>query len=90
MSGCALAISILTAGPDERPIARRDVLSGYEVEPDRYVVFNREELKGLRRKTSPTMEIVRSVKLTEIDPVFFETRTMWCPTVAGRSPTRFC
>jgi Ku protein len=86
MSGCALAISILTAGPDERPIARRDVLSGYEVEPDRYVVFNREELKGLRRKTSPTMEIVRSVKLTEIDPVFFETSYYVVPDRGGEKP----
>ena len=33
--------------PDERPIPRGDVFSGYEVEPERYVVFDREELKGL-------------------------------------------
>src|SRR5215472_10436902 len=30
----------------ERPIASAEVLKGYEVEPDRYVVFDREELKG--------------------------------------------
>ena len=72
--------------PDERPIPRGDVLSGYEVEPDRYVVLNREELKGLRRKTSPTMEIVSSVKLAEIDPVFFETSYYVVPDRGGEKP----
>ena len=72
--------------PDERPIARGDVLSGYEVEPDRYVVFNCEELKGLRRKTSATMEIVRSVKLAEIDPLFFETSYYVVPDRGGEKP----
>jgi DNA end-binding protein Ku len=59
--------------PEERAIARADVFRGYEVEPDRYVVFDRDELRPLQRKTSPTMEIVRSVRLAEVDPVFFET-----------------
>jgi DNA end-binding protein Ku len=71
---------------DERPLARGDVFSGYEVEPDRYVVFDREDLKGLRRKTSPTMEIVRSVKLAEIDPMFFETSYYVVPDRGGEKP----
>ena len=36
----------VTSG-DEQPIQRADVFKGYEVEPDRYVVFDQEELKGL-------------------------------------------
>src|SRR5712691_4939585 len=63
----------LVASGYEKPVTRADVLKGYEVEPDRYVVFDREELKGLQRKTSPNMEIVRSVRLPEIDPVFLDT-----------------
>jgi DNA end-binding protein Ku len=72
--------------PEERPIPRADLLRGYEVEPDRYVVFDRKELKGLQRKTSPTMEIVRSVKLAEIDPVFFETSYYVVPDRGGEKP----
>jgi Ku70/Ku80 beta-barrel domain len=64
--------SLITTG-DEQPISRADILHGYEVEPDQYVVFDRDELRGLQRRTSPNMEIVRSVRLSEIDPVFFET-----------------
>jgi DNA end-binding protein Ku len=64
--------SLVTTG-DEQPISRADILRGYEVETDQYVVFDRDELRGLQRRTSPNMEIVRSVRLAEIDPVFFET-----------------
>jgi DNA end-binding protein Ku len=70
----------------EQPIARAEVLKGYEVEPDRYVVFDREELKGLQRKTSATMEIVRSVRLSEIDPVFFETSYYVVSDRGGEKP----
>src|ERR1041384_559668 len=74
--------SLVTTG-DEQPISRADVLRGYEVEPDRYVVFDRDELRGLQRRTSPTMEIVRSVRLSEIDPVFFETSYYVVPDRGG-------
>jgi DNA end-binding protein Ku len=72
--------------PEEQPIPRTEVLRGYEVEPERYVVFDREELKGLQRRTSPTMDIVRSVKLAEIDPVFFETSYYVFPNRGGEKP----
>lgn len=68
---------------DEQPISRADVLRGYEVEPDQYVVFDRDELRGLQRRTSPNMEIVRSVRLSEIDPVFFETSYYVVPDRGG-------
>jgi DNA end-binding protein Ku len=74
-----------TLVPDagDEPVSRSEVLRGYEVEPDRYVVFNPDELKGLRRRTSPTMEIVRSVRLSEIDPVFLETSYYVVPDRGG-------
>jgi len=74
--------SLVTTG-DEQPISCADVLRGYEVEPDQYVVFDRDELRGLQRRTSPTMEIVRSVRLSEIDPVFFETSYYVVPDRGG-------
>jgi len=74
--------SLVTTG-DEQPISRADVLRGYEVEPDQYVVFDRDELRGLQRRTSPTMEIARSVRLSEIDPIFFETSYYVVPDRGG-------
>jgi DNA end-binding protein Ku len=77
--------SLVTTG-DEQPISRAELLRGYEVEPDQYVVFDRDELRGLQRRTSPNMEIVRSVRLSEIDPVFFETSYYVVPDRGGEKP----
>jgi DNA end-binding protein Ku len=73
---------LVTTG-DEQPISRANVLRGYEVEPDQYVVFDRDELRGLQRRTSQNLEIVRSVRLSEIDPVFFETSYYVVPDRGG-------
>src|SRR5262249_49400312 len=74
--------TLVTTG-DEKTVTRDEVQRGYEVEPDRYLVFNPEELKVLRRRTSATMEIVRSVHLSEIDPVFLETSYYVVPDRGG-------
>ncbi len=64
----------MTVGSDdERPVARGELLRAHEVEPDRYVTFTPQELRALRVETTSEMEIVRSVRLEEIDPVYFET-----------------
>ena len=73
----------LVTPSDQQPISRSEVLRGYEVEPDRYVVLGRDELRDLQRRTSPNMEIVRSVKLSEIDPVFFESSYYVAPDRGG-------
>jgi len=73
----------LVTSSDQQPISRSEVLRGYEVEPDRYVVLDRDELRSLQRRTSPNMEIVRSVKLWEVDPVFFETSYYVVPDRGG-------
>jgi DNA end-binding protein Ku len=77
--------SLVTDG-DEQPISRADVLRGYEVERNQYVTFERDELRSLQRRTSPSMEIVRSVRLSEIDPVFFETSYYVVPDRGGEKP----
>src|SRR5207248_1932281 len=73
----------LVTSADMQPITRAEVLKGYEVEPDHYVVLDREELRGIQRRTSQNMEIIRSVRLSEIDTVFFETSYYVVPDRGG-------
>ena len=68
---------------DERPVPRQEMLRGYEVAPEQYVTFSNEELRKLRPTTSPDMQILRSVHLTEIDPVYFETSYYVVPDRGG-------
>ena len=71
------------APKDERTVPRQEVLKGYEVAPERYVTFTNEELRQLRPATSPDMQILRSVRLADIDPVFFETSYYVVPEGGG-------
>ncbi len=65
------------------PSSNADLQRGYEVAPDKFVVVRPEELKGLRKATSPDMQILRSVKMHEIDPVFLETSYYVIPGAGG-------
>lgn len=49
-----------------------DVVKGYELEPERFVMVDRRDLESLRPEPTQTIEIEDFVSLTDIDPVFFE------------------
>jgi DNA end-binding protein Ku len=68
---------------DRQPVSRNDLMRGYEVSPDRYVTFAQHELRALHLETSSEMNIVRSVRLAEIDPVYFETSYYVIPDKGG-------
>ena len=57
----------------EQPLSAGELDRGYEVAPGQFAVVRRGELQRLRQPTSSEMQIVRSVKMEEIDPVFLET-----------------
>jgi len=60
--------------PDEtQPVLTDQLQRGYEVTPGRFAVVRSEELRRLRQPTSTEMQILRSVRMEEIDPVFLET-----------------
>jgi DNA end-binding protein Ku len=65
------------------PSVTADLQRGYEVAPDTFVVVRPEELKKLRKATSPDMQILRSVKMQEIDPVFLDTSYYVIPGPGG-------
>ena len=76
----------LAASTDERPVAREELVKGIEVAPQQFVTFRNEELRSLRATTSPDMQVIRSVHLAEIDPVFFETSYYVVPSEGGDRP----
>jgi Ku protein len=53
-------------------IEYEDVVKGFEVEPGRYVMLEREELEELRPSADKTIHIEAFVPLEQIDPVYFE------------------
>lgn len=54
------------------PLAADDIVRGYEVEPDRFVLVEDEELEALEPAKSREIDLRRFVPLEAIDPVLFE------------------
>jgi DNA end-binding protein Ku len=59
------------AEADEEEVAYEDLVKGYEIAPDQYVILSREELESLDPKRSKAIEIEDFVDLDQIDPIYF-------------------
>src|SRR5215213_6370096 len=60
------------AEADGEEVDYNDIVKGYEVAPEEYIVITREELEELDPKKTRAIEIQDFVDLDEIDPIFFD------------------
>jgi len=65
-----------------------DIVKGFEIAPDRYVVIEPGELESLQPKKSKTIEIEDFVQLSQIDPIFYEHPYYLAPAPGGAKPYR--
>jgi DNA end-binding protein Ku len=63
-----------------------NLVKGYEIGPDRYVVITPEELEGLEPEKTRTIDIEDFVDLHQIDPIFFENPYYLVPDRAAAKP----
>lgn len=56
-----------------------DIVKGYEIAPDRYVVVEPEELERLAPAATHTIDVEEFVELDRIDPVFYESHYYLAP-----------
>lgn len=57
---------------DEKPLDWEDIVRGYEIEKDRYVVVDDDELERLAPERTRDIDLRVFVKASEIDPMHFE------------------
>jgi DNA end-binding protein Ku len=60
------------AEADGEEVAYEDMVKGYEISPEQYVVITRDELEALDPKKTRAVEIEDFVDLDEIDPIYFD------------------
>jgi DNA end-binding protein Ku len=60
------------AEADGEEVAYEDMVKGYEISPEQYVVITRDELDALDPKKTRAIEIEDFVALDEIDPIYFD------------------
>lgn len=71
---------------EEVPVAREDMVKGYEFAKDQYVMFTPEELKALEEAGTQSAEITEFVPIESIDPVFFDKAYYLAPDKGGAKP----
>jgi DNA end-binding protein Ku len=71
---------------DEVPF--EDIVKGYELSPDRYVLIEPEELDALDPKATKTIDIEEFVDLSDIDPIFYDHSYYLAPATGGAKAYR--
>jgi DNA end-binding protein Ku len=71
---------------DGEEVQYEDIVKGYEISPDRYVVVTNEELEALDPKKTKTIEIAEFVDLEDIDPIYFDHPYYLVPDKAAAKP----
>jgi DNA end-binding protein Ku len=71
---------------EEIPVAREDMVKGYEFAKDQYVIFTPEELKAMEEAGTHMAEITEFVPIDSIDPVYFDKAYYLGPDKGGAKP----
>jgi DNA end-binding protein Ku len=71
---------------EDVPVAREDMVKGYEFAKDQYVIFTPEELKALEEAGTQAIEITEFVPIESIDPVYFDKAYYLGPDKGGAKP----
>jgi DNA end-binding protein Ku len=60
------------AEADGKEVPYEDIVKGYEISPEQYVIVTREELEEIDPKKTRAIEIQDFVDLYDIDPIYFD------------------
>jgi DNA end-binding protein Ku len=72
----------------DEEVPYEEIVKGYEITPDRYVMVDPDELDALNPKATKTVDIVEFVNLDEIDPIYYDHSYYLAPTAGGAKAYR--
>ena len=73
-------IRMVPTDPETGPVNRSDLVRGYEIEKNRYVIIDDEELDAVKLETTHTLDIERFVSADSIDRLFWDVPYVLLPT----------
>lgn len=65
-------IKMITTDPDTGPIARSDLVKGYEVSKGEYILMTDDEIKSVKLESTKTIDIERFVPAADIDRIYWD------------------
>lgn len=57
---------------DQREVKNENIVKGFQYEKDKYVIFDEADFEKIKTKKDKNITIEKFVKLSEVDPVFFD------------------
>ncbi|HAR95602.1 MAG TPA: Ku protein [Deltaproteobacteria bacterium] len=73
---------------EEIMVSPEEVVRGYEIGPQKYIVVTDEELGSLSPERSRTIEIIEFIEMREVDPVYFDHPYYLVPSKGGEKAYR--
>lgn len=64
-------IRMIPTDPDTGPVERADLVKGYEISKNHYVVLSNDEIKAVKLETTKTIDIERFVDEKDIDRLYW-------------------
>ena len=75
--------------PEEETVVPQDeIVRGYEITPDKYILMTDEELESVSPERSRTIEIVDFIDTKEVDPIYYDHPYYLVPSKGGEKAYR--
>ena len=72
----------------DEEVPYEEIVKGYEITPDHYVLIEPEELEALDPKATKTIDVEDFVDLAEIDPIYYDHSYYLAPSTGGAKAYR--
>ncbi|MBI5603863.1 MAG: Ku protein [Deltaproteobacteria bacterium] len=73
---------------EEKAVPPDEIIRGYEIAPDRYILITDEELESVSPERSRTIEIVEFIDMLEVDSIYFDHPYYLIPAKGGEKSYR--
>jgi len=74
----------LVCEANHEEVDRTDLLKGFEIAPEQFVVFDKDELENLEPEKSSAIEVLDFVDIDKIDPIYYEKPYYLAPKNAAK------
>src|SRR5258708_17557588 len=66
-------IRMVPHDPERGPVERKDLVRGFEIDKDKYVVVSNDEINAVKLESTRMIDIERFADLKEIDRLYWDT-----------------
>jgi DNA end-binding protein Ku len=73
---------------EEKIVPPEEIIRGYEIGPDKYIVITDEELESVSPERSRTIEIIEFIEMKDVDSIYFDHPYYLVPLKGGEKSYR--